>query len=144
MKRLLVLLPAALLFLSGCGDTCSTKPAELDSTGTGATACAGATLAAGSQVTITAALHCQTCSETDASCTGEVVTNTLQIDAQFRECDSNKNCGAPACQVPRPAVSCRLTTPAATGSYPLQYVSAGGLQTVNVNVGAGGAASCTL
>jgi hypothetical protein len=141
MKRLLVLLPAALLVLSGCGDTCSTKPAELDST---AGTCATTGLAAGSQVTINAALHCQTCSETDASCLGEVVGSTLQIDAQFRECDSNKNCGAPACQVPRPTVSCRLTTPAVSGPYTLQYVSGTGLQTVSVNVGATGATSCVL
>jgi len=73
------------------------------------------------------------------------VGTTIQVDAQFRECDSNKNCGAPACQVPRPTVSCRLTTPAqASSSYTLQYVSASGLQTMPVNVGASQTTSCTL
>jgi len=141
MKRLLVLLPAALLVLSGCGDTCSSKPAELEAANNGS--CATTLLKAGSTVTVTALLKCQTCSDTDASCIGEQVGADLQIDAQFRECDSNKNCGAPACQLPRPAVSCAVPVPAVSGTSTIKLDYGTGFYSVTVASSAT-ATSCTL
>lgn len=126
---------AAAVGLAGCGDTCSTKAADVQ-----AVADCPSGLKSNSQVTIQLQL-CATCSDTNPTCTGEVVGNEIQLDASFHECQSNSSCPASACN--NTTVTCTVNAPA-DGTYDIVTQNAGTTNRKTITVASSGATSCTL
>ncbi len=138
MKRLLALAPAALL-LAACGDTCTSKPAAVD---TLQGQCS--TVAAGSAVTINLQL-CPTCSDTSPSCTGEVRPgNLIELDSVVQQCQAQSGCSVTGCNIS--PVGCPLSQPLQDGqTYTVQYSTGnGGLASTTLTAQSGGSTSCTL
>jgi hypothetical protein len=123
------------LTLAGCGDTCSSKAADVAAVGS----CTS--LAADSDVTIEVQV-CATCSDTSPSCKGEVVNGEIQLDASFKECQANSSCAASACNTGK--VSCTVHTPPATASADIVTQNKGSTNRKTVSVAAGGPTTCAL
>jgi hypothetical protein len=140
MKKLLALLPASLLFLQGCGDSCTTASTTIIPAGT--QTCNGAS---GSAFTVSVRPSCQTCAQSSPICdiSPTAVPGQVQLDARAQECDSNKGCSAPSCSFGN--VSCTIT-PSASGPLDILYLPAsGGSAHVTVTVDTmAGAVSCTI
>ncbi len=139
MKRLLALLPAAVLLLAGCGgDTCTSAAAPLKNNS------ASCSLAPGAAATITVEL-CGKCTDSGAGCQAEVTNNRLEVAPTVQQCQASSGCAINGCNVSVPTASCQVTLPASLvpGSYELDVVGETTVQgTLTVQSGAG--SSCTL
>ncbi len=136
MKRLLALVPVAVLVLAGCaGDTCTSSAAH--PTATNPTC----SLTPGSTATISVAL-CAKCTDTSPSCQAEFVGGGLEVAPVVQQCQEQANCNVTGCNVSVPTASCSVSVPAsASGSMPLTIV---GDTTVTGTVTFGGGSSCSL
>src|SRR5690349_12671262 len=103
MKRLLALAPAALLALAGCGDTCSSKPAAVQTTTGGCSA-----VAASATVTFNLQL-CPTCADTSPSCTADLNGNIIELDSVVQQCSEQAGCSVTGCAISQ--TSCTLRQP---------------------------------
>ncbi len=139
MKKLLALLPALALWAGGCGDTCTTKPAEARVTGP-----ASCTVAGGGPVTIHVTPACASCADDAPKCdiTATGTAGSQQLDIQVRECDSNKGCSSASCAFG--PVSCSLTLPAACGPVQVMYRTGGATGTLNLTCDGSSPNSCTI
>jgi hypothetical protein len=141
MKKLLalalLLLPAAALLASGCGDSCTNKGTSVKRTNQ-ATSCDVA--AASFTVNVTPA--CQSCADDAPKCDiSPVPTGGAQLDVQVRECDSNRGCSGSSCAFG--AVACGYTANW-SGPGTLYFLINGAPVPFTVNVGSGSATTCTL
>jgi hypothetical protein len=90
-SRIIVLATASLgvVALAGCGDTCGSKPAAVDTSGTGSAAtlvgCSGGT--AQIQVQL-----CPECTDSSPSCQAEFVGNRIEVAPAFQTCQSQSGC----------------------------------------------------
>jgi hypothetical protein len=142
MKRILAVVPAALLVLAGCGgiagDTCSSAAAQVTPTN------ASCRLAPNTPVTINVQL-CPKCTDTSPACAGEVLAGReIQLDPVVQQCQASQGCDiTPACRIS--PVPCTLDATLAVGTYTARYLGpTGSLDSATVEVVAGGAPSCTL
>lgn len=136
MKRTLAFVPAALLALAGCGDTCSSEPATVQQLP------AACSVAADTPVTIAVQL-CASCKDTSPSCVAEFVGGELQLDTAFQRCEANAACAVTgACDAVNSQVTCVVRTPAVSGTYPI--VAGPTLVPGQIVISAGGGTSCTL
>ena len=136
MKRLVAFLPAALLTLAGCGDTCTSKSAdvqELPST---------CTLPASASTSIEVRL-CPKCTDSGTGCQAEFVNGQFELDPTFQECQADAGCDITrACTLA--SVRCLVTTPS-VGTATSYTIKAGGNQKIGTaNVVPGASASCSL
>ncbi len=142
MKRLLALVPAAVLVLAGCGDTCSSNPATV---ALQSTTC---TLAPGSTATVTVNL-CAKCTDSSPSCQvgfddhaepGHVI---LDVAPFVQQCQENAGCPPNGCNIQAPRATCQATIPAsaAAGSYDIVI---SGVTMGTLTVASGGGTTCTL
>jgi hypothetical protein len=134
MKRLVALLPAALLTLTGCGDTCNSKSADVQELPS------SCTLPAAASTTIEVRL-CPRCTDSGTACQAEFTNGRFELDPTFQECQENAGCDiSQACRIT--SVPCTVTAPSAPGQY---AIVAGGNQFAGTaNVVAGGSANCHL
>ena len=137
MKRfaklaLMLSLPVGAFYLARCGDTCSSKAADVDALPS------NCTLQEGADVTVELTL-CAKCSESSPTCVAEVRDQDIELDASFQECDSQKDCSANACEGKK--VTCSFKAPAA-GTYNLVAHKAGSTINQTVTVAANGATTC--
>lgn len=142
-RVIVALAVAASALLTACGDSaeaCFTNPVGVAEEGLTGGCDAG--LAANTPLTINLNL-CPTCAQTDARCDGDVQQGTIQLDSRVNECESDRGCDVTSC-LSRP-VSCPLNQTLSPGSYRVLYLNARGTQsTATVQVGPGGASTCTL
>ena len=139
MKKLLALLPASLLLLQGCGDSCTTASTTVVPSVT--QTCNGAT---GSSFNVSVRPSCQTCAQSSPRCDiSPLGPGQVQLDARAQECDSDKGCSAPSCSFGN--VSCAFT-PSASGTLDIVYLPvSGGSASVTVTVDTSApAVSCSI
>jgi hypothetical protein len=139
MRKLLALLPAALLLAQGCADTCSTAATEVM-----ATLGCNVGVAAGSTITVSAKPACQSCVQSSPSCNiSDAGGGDLFLDMTVKECDSDKGCTAASCSFGN--VSCSFAiAPTASGTLRVNYRTGGSTAFETLTVGGGSTASCTL
>lgn len=128
---------AGTMVLQGCGDTCTSKAAQV------AVASGNCSLAAGSQVTITVPVTAS-CGETSGACAVEVVGGQLELAPSFQECQSNSSC--PAGGAGAGTVDCLVPADTAVAGPPMALVVVGdnGPFTVGQVQFTGGNQSCAL
>ncbi len=138
MRRMLALLfvPAAVA-LHGCGDTCSTKAADVtDFTG------ASCTVPAGQPVTFTVKGSCQACTDSNPSCDASLNGTIVELNAIYHECAADAGCSGTSCGYP--TFSCGGTSlPAGTYQVMAKTDTGTAQGTVNV-VAASGSTTCAL
>ena len=142
MKRvMIVVLPAALLALVGCGgDTCTSSPAAL-----AVNSNESCTLSPGSTATVSVQL-CSKCSDSTPSCQAEFLPagnpDHLEIAPVVQQCQANAGCAVNGCNVSLPTATCSVAVPAGlSGSMPIQVV---GETTVQATLNFGPSTSCAL
>src|SRR3990172_4494826 len=91
MKRLLAVVPAVVLVLAGCGDTCSSDAGRLQDA-----APATCSLAPGANATITVAV-CGGCNDSGASCQAEFVGSDLEVAPTVQQCQGDAGCAVSGC-----------------------------------------------
>ncbi len=137
MKRLFALVPAALIAIAGCGETCSTAATPVNDVTN------GCSIIAASQAATISLRLCPACADTAPTCTGEVrPNNEIHLDSVVQQCQNNTGC-ATACSIS--PVTCTLDQPLTAGvTYNVLYTTASGAGQTSVTAQAGGPASCTL
>ncbi len=139
MRRALVLLALPLAAaLAGCGDTCTATAADVSAVGS----CSG-TVSPGVTVDVPVRV-CPTCSETNPSCSAELVGTEIQLNTVIQECQANAGCAASGCVV-QPVI-CSFSAPATAGTYSVVAVDAtsGRQFTTQITVGSGSGVSCPV
>jgi hypothetical protein len=135
MKRILAVVPCAVLFLAGCGDSCTSTPADVQQLP------ATCTLPAGVSATIDVQL-CAKCTDSTPLCQAEFLNNEFELAPTLQQCQANAGCGITnACDIDNSRVSCTVTTPTTPGSYTI--VTANQVRGT-VQVTSGGTVSCSL
>jgi hypothetical protein len=140
MKRILALVPAAVLVLAGCsGDTCSSNAPALQNASGGKTC----TVSAGQQVTFTVAI-CAKCSDSSPSCQAEFLTDHFEVSPAVQQCQANSGCAVNGCNINVQSASCTVTVPTTlSGTYPVNVVGENAaIATSSVTIGSG--TSCSL
>lgn len=150
MRNLLATLTAATALAfgaSGCGDTCSTTPTEVQPT-SGAN-CNGVGIpAAGAIITVNARPACQSCAQTSPTCdispAGDLPGGKeVFLDVKVQECDKDKGCGSASCSFQ--PVSCSYTvSPTFSGTLRITYRTGGSTASENLVIGGGNVTTCTL
>ncbi len=138
MKRLLAVVPVAALVLAGCGDTCSSNPATVRTTG-------GCSTISANQPVINLST-CSACTDTAPTCSvdlAEIGSNQIHLDSVVQQCQSNASCGA-GCTFSN-TVACNLGVSLTPGTqYTVFYNTDSGIGQTSVTASSGGSASCTL
>jgi len=138
MRRTLALLavPVAIA-LNGCGDTCSTKAADVTDF-TGSTC----TVPAGQPVTFKVRGACQQCTDSSPGCDASLNGPIVELNAIYHECSADAGCSGTSCGYP--TFSCTASSlPAGTYDVMAKTETGTAQGTVNV-VPASGSATCTL
>jgi hypothetical protein len=140
MKKvvLVVVLAGAAGGLYGCGDTCTSAPAEL---GTVSGSCTS--LAANTDVIIEVAVK-QNCGDSNPSCVAERTSETaIELPPVFSQCQADSSCATSGAQNIK--IPCTIAAADATGSVRVTAVGDGSDTTpVDLSFVSGGATSCTL
>jgi hypothetical protein len=138
MRRTLALLavPVAVA-LHGCGDTCSTKAADVvDFSG------ATCTMPADQPLTFKVKGACQQCTDTSPSCDASLNGATVELNAIYHECSAQAGCAGTSCGYP--TFSCGMATlPAGTYDVMAKTETGTAQGTVTV-VPASGSSTCIL
>ncbi len=138
MNRLLALVPAAVLLLSGCGDACTSQPAPLKNTQG-----ASCSLAPGVTANIQVEL-CGKCSDSGASCQAEFTSNRLEVAPTVQQCQASSGCAEEGCSISVPMATCQVTLPASLTPGATFDLNVIGDTTVQGTLTVGSETSCTL
>jgi hypothetical protein len=133
MKRLLAFVPAAVIVLTGCGDTCTSDAAKAVTTSP------QCSLAPGATATINVAI-CGGCNDSGASCQAEFVGGALEVQPTVQQCQGNQGCAVSGCN--SLTATCSVAVPdTLSGSVDLRVI---GQDTVTGTLTAGSGSTCSL
>ncbi len=134
---------AAALALSGCGETCVSKPADVKDF-----AAAECSVPANQPVTFRAQGACQQCSESSPSCSGTVNaaggTSFIELDTRYQECEADRGCAGTSCAQPPPVFDCGVQGLPAGDYVVIGKTETGTTQAVVHSQPASGSAFCAL
>jgi hypothetical protein len=133
MKRLLAVVPAAVLVLAGCGDTCTSNAAKAITTNP------SCSLAPGTTATISVAI-CGGCNDSSASCQAEFVAGALEVAPVVQQCQDDAGCAITGCK--NLSATCDVLIPGdLSGQVDLRVI---GEETVSGTLTAGSGSTCNL
>jgi hypothetical protein len=138
MKPLAALVPLALLALAGCGDTCTSKAAEVR----GIPGSCTVPVAASSTIEVQL---CPKCTDSTPGCQAEFRNGRFEVAPTFQECQAEAGCQISSeCGFNNSKVACSVSVPAGTPAATYDVIDSLTLQTVGSATVVSGAGSCSL